>query len=122
MVPPPPKARPARKVGVLKIARPKAKPRPRGMSEIELALAKPVGVSKNFRLLDVVASSHARVTGATATRTTRVLAFDNLSDDSSPDVREAPSPGKMMEKLVSPPPLVSGEFLHFSFVFFCCGP
>jgi hypothetical protein len=57
MVPPPPKAGPARKVGVLKIARPKAKSRPRCTSEIELALVKPFGVSKMFCLLDVAASS-----------------------------------------------------------------
>jgi hypothetical protein len=67
MVPPPPKAGPAKKVGVLKIARPKVKPGTRGTSEIELALVKPIGVSKKFHLLDVVASSHAHATGATMT-------------------------------------------------------
>jgi hypothetical protein len=56
-----------------------------------LAPAKPIGVSKKFRLLDVVPSSHARATGATATHTPRVPAFDNLSDVSSPDVRKTPS-------------------------------
>jgi hypothetical protein len=54
-----------------------------------LVVAKHVGVSKKFSLLDVAASSHARTMGATATRTARVPAFDNLGDDLSPDVREA---------------------------------
>jgi hypothetical protein len=122
MVLPPPKVGQAKKLGILKIAQPKAKPGPRGRSEIELALSKLVGVSKKFHILDVAASSHARTTGATTTRTVRVPAFDNLGDDSSSDVCEARSPRKMMEKLVSPPPLVSGEFLCFSFTIFATGP
>jgi hypothetical protein len=49
MAPPPlPKMGPAKKISILKIARPKAKPRTRGTSEIELALERPVGMSKNF--------------------------------------------------------------------------
>jgi hypothetical protein len=51
------------------------------MSTIELALAKPIGVSKKFCLLDVAASSHARAAGATMTHTSRVPAFDNLGND-----------------------------------------
>jgi hypothetical protein len=69
VVPPPPKAGPARKVGVLKISWLKAGPGPRGTSVIELALAKPDGVSKKFRLLDVVALSHTHAVGATMTHT-----------------------------------------------------
>jgi hypothetical protein len=122
MVPPPPKAGPAKKVGIHKIARPKAKPGPRGTSEIELALAKPVGVSKKFYLLNVAASSHAHDVGAIETYTARVLTFNNLSDDSSPDVCKTPSPKRMIEKHVSPLPSVSGEFLHFSFTIFTAGP
>jgi hypothetical protein len=122
MVPPPPKVGPAKKVGVLKISRSKAKPGPRGTLAIELALANPIGVSKKFCLLDIAALSHAHVVGATATRTTRVPALDNLSDDSSLDVHEAPSPGRMMEKPVSPPPLMIREFLHFGYMIFTVVP
>jgi hypothetical protein len=53
MVPPPPKVGPAKKVGVLKISWTKARPGPQGTSDIELALVKPIGVSKKFCLLDV---------------------------------------------------------------------
>jgi hypothetical protein len=88
---------------------------------VELALAKPVGVSKKFCLLDVAALSHARATSAVTTRTARV-AFDNLGDDSSPDVHEAPSPETTMEKHVSPLPSVSGEFLRFSSTILTVGP
>jgi hypothetical protein len=44
-----------------------------------------------------------------------VLAFDNLSDDLSPDVCKTHSPAKKVEKRASLPPLVSGGFLYFSF-------
>jgi hypothetical protein len=82
-----PKSGPAKKVDVLKIAHPKAKPGPRGMSEIELALAKPAGISKKFCLLDAVGSSHRPPTpGITTTHAARVPAFDNLGIDSSLDV------------------------------------
>jgi hypothetical protein len=121
-VPPPPKAGPAKKVGILKISRLKARPRLRGMSAIELALANPIGVSKKFCLLHVAASFHARTAGTTVTCTARVLAFDSLGDDSSSDVHEAPSPRRMMEKLVSPSPSLFGEFLRFGFVIFTLGP
>jgi hypothetical protein len=84
--------------------------------KIELALAKPVGVSKTFHLLDVVASSHRLHTmGTTVTSATRVPAFDNLSDDSLPYLHKTPSLKKMVEKHASLPPSVSSEFLHFSF-------
>jgi hypothetical protein len=65
MAPPLSKSRPVKKVGALKIARSKAKLELRGTSKIELALVKPIGVSKMFHLLDVAASSHApRIMGA----------------------------------------------------------
>jgi hypothetical protein len=49
---------PLKKISILKVIRPKAKPGPKGKSEIELALVKPVGVSKKFCLLDALRSSH----------------------------------------------------------------
>jgi hypothetical protein len=122
MMPPPPKVGREKKVGIMKISRPKAKPRMQGMSEIELALAKPIEVSKMFRLLDVAASSHFRTVGTAMTHTARVSTFYNLSYDSSPDVHEAPSQEKTMEKLLSLPPSMSGEFLRFSFAIFTVGP
>jgi hypothetical protein len=82
----------------------------------------PVGVSKKFRLLDVVASSQACASGAMTTRSTRVPAFDNLGDSSLPDVHETPSPRMTMEKPASPPPSASSEFLCFSFVILIVGP
>jgi hypothetical protein len=80
------------------------------------------GVSKKFHLLDVAALSHAHAAGATVTHTARVPAFNDLDDDSSPDVHEAPSPGKTMDKLVSPLPSVSAEYLHLSFTIFVTSP
>jgi hypothetical protein len=44
----PSKATPPKKTSVLKVVGPKAKPGPRGTSEIELALMKLIGVYKNF--------------------------------------------------------------------------
>jgi hypothetical protein len=110
-----------KKVGVLKISHPKARLGPRGTSTIELALAKPLGVSKKFHLLDVAALSQVRATGVVTTHTAQVPAFNNLNDDSSPDVREAPSPGATMEKVASQPPSAYGEFLRFSFVILFVG-
>jgi hypothetical protein len=48
VVPPPSKTGPPRKISVVKVVHPRAKPGPQGTSEIELALAKPVGVSKKI--------------------------------------------------------------------------
>jgi hypothetical protein len=80
-------------------------------------------VSKKFYLLDVAASSHEpHIAGAAVTHTAQVPAFNNLDDDSSLDVCKTPSPGKMIEKHMSPPPSVSGEFLCFSFMIFITGP
>jgi hypothetical protein len=95
----PSKTVPPKKIGIMKLVQPKAKLEPQGMSEMELAPAKPVGVSKKFCLLDAPSSSHGpRDSGLATTkvgeRTARVVAFDNLGDDSSPDVRETPMPPK----------------------------
>jgi hypothetical protein len=83
---------------------------------------KPVGVSKKFRLLDVADSSHGPYTiGVASTHAAQVPAFDNISDDSSPDVHKTASSKKTVEKHASPPPSVYGESLHFSLA--CChGP
>jgi hypothetical protein len=121
VVPPSPKEGPTKKVSVLKISHAKAQPGPRGTSTIEFALAKPLEVFKKFRLLDVVASSQARATGISTTHTTQVLAFNNLDDDSSPNVLEAPSPRAAMEKHASPPPSAFGEFLRFNFAIVTMG-
>jgi hypothetical protein len=56
------KAAPTKKVGVLKIIQLKLRPESRGMSEIELALAKPIRVSKKFCFSDVRAPCWAKVT------------------------------------------------------------
>jgi hypothetical protein len=78
------------------------------MSEIELALAKLVGISKKFSLLDVVAQSHGlHGVGPTMTLIARVLAFDNIGDDSSPDGHKTLSLIKAGEKHTSPPPSMS---------------
>jgi hypothetical protein len=123
MAPPPPKSGLTKKISILKIAQPKAKPGPRGTSEIELALARPIGVSKKFHLLDVAASSHGlHAVGITGTRVAQVLAFDNLGDDSSSDVHKTPSPIRTVEIRASPSPLVSRMFLCFSFAFVILGP
>jgi hypothetical protein len=83
------------------------------MPEIELAVAKPIEVSKKFHLLDVADSSHGlHAAGIAATHAAQVLAFDNLDDDSLPDVRKTPSPAKMVEKRVSLPPSVYDNYLQ----------
>jgi hypothetical protein len=100
-----------RKIGVVKMVRPSIKLRVQGTSEIELAPAKPVGVSKKLCLLDAPSSSHGHRSGGAAIAkgsewTTRILAFDNLGDDSSPNVREAALPQENKEHLSPPPPLM----------------
>jgi hypothetical protein len=103
-------------------ARLKVKPRSCGMSEIELALAKPIGVFKKFRLLDVAASSHRpRTMGVATSRAARVPTFDNLDDDSSPEVCKTPSPKQTIQEHTSLPPLVSSKFLRFSFTLVTAG-
>jgi hypothetical protein len=121
VVPLPFKVGPTKKVGVLKISRLKARPGPQGTSTIELALEKPLGVSKKFHLLDVAALSQACAASVTMTHTAQVPTFDNLNDDSSLDVREAPSLGATTEKATSQPPSASGEFLCFSFTILFAG-
>jgi hypothetical protein len=103
MAPPPFKLGPSRKISIVKIAQPKAKPGPQGTSKIELALVKPIGVSKKFCLLDVAALSYRLHVGGLAV------------NDSSLDVHETPSPKNTGEKCASPPPSSSGEFLCFAF-------
>jgi hypothetical protein len=79
-----------------------------------LALAKPVGVSIKFCLLDVAAPSHRPPTGGAAMthveRPARVPAFENLGDESSPDVHKPSLPKRITERLSSPPPSMSDEF------------
>jgi hypothetical protein len=104
------KMMPLKRIGIVKMVRPKAKIGLQGMSEIELALAKTDGVSKQFCLLDAPSSSHSLRDGGPAVtkvseRTAHVVAFDNLGDDSSSDVRETPLPQESKE-LPSPPPLM----------------
>jgi hypothetical protein len=83
------------------------------MSEIELVVAKPIKVSKKFHLLDVTTSFHGlHAVGVAVTHAARVPAFDNLGDDSLPDVRKTPSPAKMVEKRVSLPPSVHDNYLQ----------
>jgi hypothetical protein len=63
-----------------------------------------------FCLLDVSSSSHCRHAGGAAVakadeRAARVVAFDNIGDDSSLDVHEAALPQESEERL-PPPPLM----------------
>jgi hypothetical protein len=51
-------------------------------------------------------------------RTARVVAFDNLGDDSSPDVRKTPSPKRTGEKHLAPLSSLFGWFLHCIFTLF----
>jgi hypothetical protein len=88
---------------------------------IELAHVKPLGLSKKFHPLDVAALSQSHTAVIVMTRTTQVPAFDNLSDDSSSDVREAPSQRATMDKHTSTPPSASGEFLYLSFIILTTG-
>jgi hypothetical protein len=120
MAPPLSKAWPSKKIGVVKVIHLRVKIGSHGMSEIELVLANPIGVSNTFCLLDVAAPSHMlNGAGPTTARASehgvRVVAFDNLSDDSSPDVCKTPSPKKAREKRVTPPPSISCYFLCCSF-------
>jgi hypothetical protein len=55
---PPSKMGPPRKISIVKVIRPRAKPGPQSMLEIGLVSAKPVLVPKNFCLQYVPASSH----------------------------------------------------------------
>jgi hypothetical protein len=107
----PSKTAPSRKIGVVKVIWSRIKLAVQDTSKIELVLVKPVGVSKFFCLLDAPSSSHGRRgRGATAAKADKqaahVVAFDNLGDDSSPDVREAALPQENEECLPPPSPLM----------------
>jgi hypothetical protein len=105
------KMAPLKKISIVKVIRPKAKPGPRDMSEIEFTLTKPVGVSKNFCFSDISNSSQSqhdkgcRVMKVVHEHTSRVISFDNLGD-SLPEARKASPRGKAA--FVSlPPPLIT---------------
>jgi hypothetical protein len=110
----PAKMVPPKKKSILKVIQPKAKLGPKGTSEIELAQAKPIEVSKKFCLLDVPSSSHGpRDQGRVAIKVggecaSRVVTFDNLGDDSSLDIHEASSPRETEEVPPPPPPFIPG--------------
>jgi hypothetical protein len=80
---------PPKKISVVKVVQSRVKPEPQSMLEIELALAKPVGISIFFLLSRCTGP---RDEGLTTTnvgeRTAHVV---DLGDDSSPDVRGTPS-------------------------------
>jgi hypothetical protein len=108
----PSKMVPPKRISIVKVARPRVKPGPQDTSKMELALAKLVGISKFFCLLDVPAPSHGKHDeGHTMTHvnecTACVVAFNNLSDDSSSDVRKTPLPKRTGEKCHAPPPSTS---------------
>jgi hypothetical protein len=109
----PSKTAPPRKICIVKVIQPRIKPGVQGTSEIELALMKPVGVSKNFCLLDAPSSSCGHHGGGAATakadeRAACVVTFDNLGDDSSPDVCKVDLPQENEERLLPPLPLMPG--------------
>jgi hypothetical protein len=85
------------------VIRPKANPSSRGTSEIELALAKPIGTSKNFCFLDVSSSSHGPhnkghpIIQTVSEHASRVVTFDNLDADSSPDFAKPHRLGKLVK-------------------------
>jgi hypothetical protein len=97
---------------VIKVVRPKAKPGPRGTSEIELIPMKPNGVFKNFCLSDVPSSSQSqrdedhRAIETVGEHASHVITFDNIDNDPSPDVRETSPPRKIAE--VPPLPFMPG--------------
>jgi hypothetical protein len=98
---------------IVKVIQPKAIPGPRGTSEVDLILAKSVGVSKNFCFSDMSSSSQSqrdegrRVMKVVRECTSGVISFDNLGD-SSPDVHEASSWGKVADAPLPPPLITSG--------------
>jgi hypothetical protein len=87
---------PMKKISILKLVQPKAKLGLQGTSEIELVFVKLIGVSKKLCLLDLPGSSHGprdkdHVVTKVDERAACVMAFDNLGDDSSLDIRGSPS-------------------------------
>jgi hypothetical protein len=114
------KAAPAKKINVVKVIWPKPKSGPRGMSEIELALAKPIGVSKKFCFPDMPSSSQGRhdesgpVVQAASKLEAHVISFAKLGD-SSPDTPEALPLGKTATTDVLPPPMAThGWYSYYS--------
>jgi hypothetical protein len=109
------------KRSIVKVIPMKAKPGPKGTSEIELILAKLVGVSKKFCLSDVPGSSQSRrdeshrVVETIVERTPCVISFDNLDDDSSLDIREASLPKRVATVHPSPLPFSHGELQSYTF-------
>jgi hypothetical protein len=118
------KAAPMKKISVVKVIRLKPKLRPRGMSKIELALAKPIGVSKKFCFSDMLRFSQSRrdeggpVVQATSERASRVLSFANLGD-SSPDTHKA-SPSEKTVDVPSPPIVTPSWYSYYSFAHLFC--
>jgi hypothetical protein len=90
------------------VIHPKAKLGPKGMSEIELILAKLIRVSKIFCFSDVLGSSQSQCDEGQCKietiveRSPRVITFDNLGDDSSPDIHEASPPKRIANVPQSP--------------------
>jgi hypothetical protein len=81
----------------------------------------PIGVSENFCFLDLLGSSHGprdedRIVTKVDERGAHVMAFNNLGDDSSSDIHEAPLP-RVTEEVPPPsPPFMPSEFVHYTFV------
>jgi hypothetical protein len=103
------------KRSVVKVIHSKAKLGPKGTSEIELIVAKPIGVSKKFCLSDVPGSSPSRcdeshrAVQTVAEQAPRIIYFDNLGDDSSPDLCEALPSKRVADVPLPPPPSMHGE-------------
>jgi hypothetical protein len=118
------KVAPTKKISVMKVIRPKQKLRPRGTSKIELALAKPDGVSKKFCLSDILRFSQSwhdeggPTVQATSERASHVISFANLGD-SSPDTRETSPPGKTID-VPSPPIVMPSWYSYYSFARLFC--
>jgi hypothetical protein len=93
----------------------KAKSGSRDTSEIELILAKPIRVSKIFCLSDVPDSSQNQhdeshcLVQMIGERAPHVITFDNLNDDSSPDVHGTSPLGKVADVPLLPPPFIPCE-------------
>jgi hypothetical protein len=76
-----------------------------------------IGVSKKCCLSDAPGPSHgSRDEGRTMTNNTehvaRVAAFNNLGDDSSPDICGVPSPKETEEMAPPPLPFIPGRHLR----------
>jgi hypothetical protein len=103
------KAKPAKKGSVLKMFRPKVPPGVRGTLVLELALAKPVGVSKKFHLMDVAAPP--LMPSAAVPCAARVPAFNNLEGDSSLGSRAGPCLRRLRSTHVHRAPALLTEVL-----------